>query len=534
MSIKLPTCEQQAVIDCPVNCVVTAKPGSGKTFTVVEKISKILDKLPDYKGVIAISFTNKASDELKSRCSKAGINLKSSFFGTIDKFCLSQIINSFAPHLTGKFVDYEIIDNSDGAEHNCHTSNVTYESFLDNHIHVSMIAEYAYYLLMHINAIITYLKARFTHIIIDEYQDCSEIQHKIFISLVQNGLIGIAVGDPEQAIFEFAGKSSKFIYSLIDNSTFYHFHLSKNHRCAKGIINYSECLINGHSSVELENFDNSVICVNVNGDYSEISRYIEQFIEPIKKKYNVLNNNQVAILCRFNNTINHLKQVLDIRFKTFEDTPLERDNSAHAQLFRSILRAYFSQEEFLADFVEEYYSKDYDPYYYKKMLFLCKTIFSTPIDSLNNLINCFAEIANLIFSSCASSKSINNLQAVLNSPNLLKSYASANSDEINIMSLHKSKGLEFNIVFLLDLYKYVFPRENLWGNFSSNDYNQELNLHYVGVTRAIDACYILLGTKRFSGDGRVIQAVPSPFLSLSDLQHLRRNIRWSCNMANNS
>ncbi len=81
---KEPTQEQQMIIDYSRNTVVTAKPGSGKTYTVVEKIFKVLTSLPDYKGVIAISFTNKASDELKKRCNQKGISAKQSFFGTID------------------------------------------------------------------------------------------------------------------------------------------------------------------------------------------------------------------------------------------------------------------------------------------------------------------------------------------------------------------------------------------------------------------------------------------------------------------
>lgn len=530
MSTKLPTSEQQAVINCQTNCVVTAKPGSGKTFTIVEKISNILETLPDYKGVITISYTNKAANELKSRCSQIGINLKSSFFGTIDKFCLSQIITPFATHLTGKIIDYEIVDNFDGIRKNYDTSNVTNESFLSCQIHIRRIADLAYYLLLHVKELIIYLKSRFTHIIIDEYQDCSEIQHRLFMSLVQNGLIGVAVGDPEQAIFEFAGKSPKFLCSLIDNNSFNHFYLSKNHRCSKGIINYSQCLMNGHYRKTFEIVDEAVICVTINGNYSEISDYIECFIEQIKNKYHVLNNNQVAILCRNKKSIEYLRQHLNIRFKISEDTPLDRDNSVHALLFRSILRSYFSREQSLVDLVEEYYSQDYDPFHYKKLFFMCKEIFNTPSDNLNVSINNFIDIANFIYPTHASSKTIHNLMSVLNSPDLLKSYRLANNDEINIMTLHKSKGLEFNIVFLLDLYQCFFPK----GNISPTEYQQELNLHYVGVTRAINACYMLVGSKRFSSDGRVIQAKPSSFLSLPNLQHLRKNTKWSCSFPTNS
>ena len=66
--------------------VVTAKPGSGKTFTVVEKISNIMPSLADYQGVITISFTNKASDELKRRCKQHGVEAKQSFLEQLISF----------------------------------------------------------------------------------------------------------------------------------------------------------------------------------------------------------------------------------------------------------------------------------------------------------------------------------------------------------------------------------------------------------------------------------------------------------------
>lgn len=56
--VKEPTPEQQAVLNYDENIVITARPGSGKTYTVVEKIATVLPILPDFMGVIAISFTN--------------------------------------------------------------------------------------------------------------------------------------------------------------------------------------------------------------------------------------------------------------------------------------------------------------------------------------------------------------------------------------------------------------------------------------------------------------------------------------------
>ena len=83
------------------NTVVMASPGSGKTFVISEKIKKILgdDALLNYQGVIAISYTRKASGNLKRRTLVDGVYSKNSFFGTIDSFCLTQIVLPF-----GRFV----------------------------------------------------------------------------------------------------------------------------------------------------------------------------------------------------------------------------------------------------------------------------------------------------------------------------------------------------------------------------------------------------------------------------------------------
>ena len=90
-----PTEQQKAILECRENLVVIAAPGSGKTFVLSEKIKNDIKELLDYQGIIAISYTNKASLELKNRSLANGISPKSSFFGTIDKFCIQDIIIPF-------------------------------------------------------------------------------------------------------------------------------------------------------------------------------------------------------------------------------------------------------------------------------------------------------------------------------------------------------------------------------------------------------------------------------------------------------
>ncbi len=55
-----------------------------------------------------------------------------------------------------------------------------------------------------------------------------------------------------------------------------------------------------------------------------------------------------------------------------------------------------------------------------------------------------------------------------------------------------------------------------------------LNLHYVGVTRAIDVCYLMIGTERYRPRyDDFYHAVPSPFLGLPGTAERRNEVNWS-------
>jgi DNA helicase-2/ATP-dependent DNA helicase PcrA len=82
------------------------------------------------------------------------------------------------------------------------------------------------------------------------------------------------------------------------------------------------------------------------------------------------------------------------------------------------------------------------------------------------------------------------------------------------MTLHKSKGLEFDLVFHLDLYRWILPQFN-------GDYAQDLNLHYVGITRAKEACILCNSTHRHNSNDQIVVAEDSEFLSLEGLPELR-------------
>lgn len=529
--IKEPTQEQLEVLEHTGNIVVTAKPGSGKTFTVVEKIANIMPTLPSYQGVVAISFTNKASDELKRRCRQHGVEAKQSFFGTIDKFYISQIIIPFASHLTCLMPEYEVVNTLKDDPKYSELSNINNEltpeqeslllsALCEGKIFLEISGEIALYILKNAPGAMNYMKARYTHIFIDEYQDCGKIQHAIFLLLVDNGLTGIAVGDINQAIYGFSKRFPKYLISLIGRENFKHIELNKNHRCHPSISEYSLCLFNASKQVYEEK---RVLKVSVIGNEKNIAEKIDQNLSAIKEKYGVKHNKNVAILCRNNGIVHLLDAVLKTPHKTFTDTPLDRDNSEWGRLFRDIISARFDENVFAVDYAEQLFSEELEAVKYNKALFLCQKIFSCRQDDISSVESDIIDLAQLVYPKKKNKSAIATLNQILTDNKLLNSYIPAAKNEINLMTLHKSKGLEFNIVFHMDLYRWILPNE--YGDAAAQ--MQDLNLHYVGVTRAIDVCYLMNGSMRYrSKQGDFVKAEPSPFLSKTGLSERRRDVTW--------
>ena len=96
----VPTMQQKDIISRNGNAVIVAGPGSGKTWILAKKIQEVLQECRSYQGVIAISYTNKASKELENRAKLLCKETKQSF-GTIDSFCSSEIVLSFGKRVIG-------------------------------------------------------------------------------------------------------------------------------------------------------------------------------------------------------------------------------------------------------------------------------------------------------------------------------------------------------------------------------------------------------------------------------------------------
>jgi DNA helicase-2/ATP-dependent DNA helicase PcrA len=87
------------------------------------------------------------------------------------------------------------------------------------------------------------------------------------------------------------------------------------------------------------------------------------------------------------------------------------------------------------------------------------------------------------------------------------------SDNVTLMSIHSSKGLEFKYVFVVGMEEDLFPSQMMMQ--SREDLEEERRLFYVASTRAMEKLYLTYAVTRYRF-GRLLNCEPSRFLEEVD------------------
>lgn len=158
---------------------VTAPAGCGKTHL----ISQALARHAGPKPILVLTHTNAGVAALRSRLDKAGILPSHYRLATIDGWCMRLLT------LFPKRGAYEpgILSISDPKVHYPQIRQAAGVLLRDGHV-------------------ADVLAATYDRLIVDEYQDCSQVQHAIVWFAAQS-LRTCVLGDPMQAIFGFQGNA---------------------------------------------------------------------------------------------------------------------------------------------------------------------------------------------------------------------------------------------------------------------------------------------------------------------------------------
>lgn len=529
MQTFTPSEEQRKAIECTGHMVVVARPGSGKTSVITLKVRNSLTHMRPHQGIVAISYTNKASDELERRCKANAFDVKRSFFGTIDDFCLREIIFPFVRQVmavdgeakTAKLSELPPDLKELLPELQYHAATIAdtpkFMSFLQaslsqGWITLETIGMLACHVFDQSPACRRYLAARYRAVFIDEYQDSGYFQHQLFLRLKELGLTAIAVGDGDQSIYAFTHKDARYLLELAaQGSGFNSFAITTNFRSDPSINDFALRLLNpDHPMAEIPLH---VGLKRVQGDQRAIGRWLNGAIPKFIGHYEVAGLGRIAVLCRHQHSARLIAEQLDMNCHLFDDSPFKQAPSAESNLFADLLRLRLDPRltvEELVDRVGVRVESVQAKRALRQSIASCRTCADV------DLSEAIKDAASRLLGRSLSDAGQTELKSVCEDAAMVQRFRSPDRDAVQVMTLHKAKGLEFDVVFHADLYNHVLPKQNYdnvpIGQIVYENEQQCLNLHYVGITRAIKACVLITSTLRINGKGETKSGQPSQFI----------------------
>ena len=284
------------VMDTEGAVLVIAGAGSGKTRVLTSRIAHLAEDLGvDPYNILAITFTNKAADEMKTRLEKIIGDISQMWVCTIHSMCV-KILRKYAEKLDYK-TDFSIYSETDkekvlkriilglalepdkfmknsknliSALKNKDMSTEEFERenprMRDVSSYVKIIDEYnaelfrsnamdfddllikTYHLLAEHREVLIALSKRFRYIHVDEFQDTNFVQYNIvkLLSYAHGNLF--VVGDDDQSIYGWRGAD---INNILDFEKDFKgaktYKLERNYRSTKRILDFANTIIANNS-----------------------------------------------------------------------------------------------------------------------------------------------------------------------------------------------------------------------------------------------------------------------------------------------
>ena len=282
------TKEQEKAISSQARAVlVVAGPGSGKTTVLTERLVYLLKNATDSGSCLLLSFTRASSKEMALRFRKRGLSGVSPHFSTIHALCLSLLKEGRGVGKENLVDLYEKMDwisryfleqgiareeVEELLPNYCNQisyfKSITEEerlAFLREEKNENFLPLFQYYEMMRKkrskldfeDLLIEVLlelqkntdlaelwKKRYTHILVDEFQDLSLIQYAILKELAERGASLFVVGDEDQSIYGFRGASPDILFRFEKDFPFCEkIFLQDNFRSKEEIVELSSRLI---------------------------------------------------------------------------------------------------------------------------------------------------------------------------------------------------------------------------------------------------------------------------------------------------
>ena len=427
-------------------------------------------------------------------------------------------------------------------------------------------------------------KKNFKYIMVDEYQDTNFIQNKWLNLLVDNNKNICCVGDDDQSIYSWRGAEIKNFLEfdkIYDNTKV--IRLEQNYRSTQNILSTASDLISNNENrvgktLETTMEDGDLVSLNCFKNGKDESIGISDEIEKIKRKFSL---NNIAILVRaifqtrefeerflkigmpyrilggtkfyeraeIKDCVAYLRLVYqekdDLAFERIVNNPkrsigettlkdihtfskknsLCLEISAKRMIDQNLIKP--KAKVGLNIFLDLIYKWRND--LRKKginhvkllQLILDESGYSAKLKSKKDLENenRLENIKELL----SAMKEFDNLESFLEHVSLATSIDQDwEGEKINMMTMHSSKGLEFDVVFLPGWEEGLFPHQKSIEEKGQNGLEEERRLAYVGITRARKKVIISFSMNRFY-QGDWIDSIASRFINELPEKNLEKN-----------
>ncbi|PIP42845.1 MAG: DNA helicase II, partial [Deltaproteobacteria bacterium CG23_combo_of_CG06-09_8_20_14_all_60_8] len=266
--------QEAAATSRAAHILVSAGPGTGKTYTLVARLARLLasgEARPE--RIAAITFTNRAAAEVRARLIKQAIpGADTVFVGTFHRFCL-QWLRREAPHTTVIGDDQRQLLLKKLFPEHTRTEREQLAQAIIEHFHGLAVgpvaaaqepdpearrylAELAAHGWLDIEAVIPLFVSRLRtepdlletvrehleHLFVDEFQDMNQAQYQL-VQLLGQGARLFAIGDQDQAIYGFRGSDLGYFSDFAGQATTTCLALTKNYRSAPEILEAANAVI---------------------------------------------------------------------------------------------------------------------------------------------------------------------------------------------------------------------------------------------------------------------------------------------------
>lgn len=321
-------------------------------------------------------------------------------------------------------------------------------------------------------------KQRFKYLSVDEYQDIDENQYKLIRFLADDNANICAIGDPNQAIYGFRGGSAKFFNNFKeDYKNVQIINLKNNYRSTGCIVNASNQVIDTYNIVSQYDRPHEKITIHTAPTDKAEAEFVVSSIEKIIGGHSFF-------------SIDSERSSGDCEDYSFSDFAiLYRTSSQLKPLLEALQRSGMPYVKLSDDLL---CSK-------KPILKLLKSLndiepVSVQIGKIENDIK--DEIEDYIL------KYLNKLalkhetrKEFIHEVSIIKESDTIDerADRISLMTLHSSKGLEYNCVFIVGLENGIMPLHKAQ---TPEEIEEERRLLYVGMTRAKQKLFLSRAKKR--------------------------------------